>query len=131
MLCFSETTPSNVTVIENGGEGFDGIIADKVERPKTPEFFPPKKEPEKEPEVIEPEKVSQRSRTSSVASEQTKKARKGSKSLAKFDLSMGVKKEKKESGFGKFLRACTGGKKKQPETIDNNDDPQRNPPASP
>ena len=119
--------------MENDGEGFDGIIADKVERTKTPEFFPPKKEPQSE--EVQPEKVSQKtSRSNSITSEQ-KKARKGSKSLAKFDLSMGVKKEKKESGLSKFFKACTGGgsKKKTTENISDapKSDPQMNPPSSP
>merc|ERR1712130_234967 len=107
------------------------IVADKVppEGRDSPKFFPPKEEPAQQSAKPEEDKIS----VGSVSST-TGKQRKGSKSLAKFDLKMGVKKDKgeKKSGFSKFISMCTRGtsSKDKKQTIESND-PQRNPPASP
>jgi len=128
----NDTVPENVVPVEEVGE--DMIIAEKEPEPEKPVFFPPKKsdssEAPKSPK--EPDTISVNSTASRKSS--TSKARKGSKALAKFDLKMGLKdkKDKKESGFSKFLKMCTGkGSDKDKSTIeDQNKDPQLNPPAS-
>lgn len=110
------------------------IIADKVAEKASPVFFPAKNEPAIEADKLGgADKISIKSSTvSETPTTKAEKQRKGSKSLAKFDLKMGVKKDKKESGFGKFISMCTrGGAKKDKKTTIENSDPQLNPPKSP
>jgi len=127
----SDVEPATPNNVEGVGDEEDLIIADKVtpEGRDSPKFFPPKEEPVQQSAKPEEDKIS----VGSVSST-TGKQRKGSKSLAKFDLKMGVKKDKgeKKSGFSKFISMCTRGtsSKDKKQTIESND-PQRNPPASP
>lgn len=136
----TDTVPENVRDVTADE---DVIIAEKQSGKESPIFFPPKgeetpaaeeAEPEPEPAAPEPTSTDKISETAASETSAAKKQRKGSKSLAKFDLKMGLSKKDstKESGFSKFINMCTrGGSKKEKQQTIEPEDPQVNPPASP
>ena len=94
---------------------------------------PVKESPVKSPPVFFPKKEPD---TESIASKKSTASKKnlGKKTMPKFDIDLGLKKDKKPkkpSSFKKFIAMCAPGTTKKTENIEpENIDPQKNPPSS-
>ena len=102
----SSVPQSNLEEVDDG-EGEDVIQAVRCE---TPKFFPPKED--SDTQSVQSRKSSSASQKKPPLSPHIKSAPKN-QTMNKFDLSMGLKpekkkKEKKPSGFTKFINMCTG-----------------------
>ena len=102
----SSVPQSNLEEVDDG-EGEEVIQAVRAE---TPKFFPPKED--SDTQSVQSRKSSSASQKKPPLSPHIKSAPKN-QTMNKFDLSMGLKekpkkKEKKPSGFSKFINMCTG-----------------------
>merc|ERR1712157_448234 len=102
----SSVPQSNLEEVDDG-EGEDIIQAVRSE---TPKFFPPKED--SDTQSVQSRKSSSASNKKPPLSPHIKSVNKN-QTMNKFDLSMGLKekpkkKEKKPSGFSKFINMCTG-----------------------
>merc|ERR1719423_293220 len=131
----SSVPQSNLEEVDDG-EGEEVIQAVRAE---TPKFFPPKED--SDTQSVQSRKSSSASQKKPPLSPHIKSAPKN-QTMNKFDLSMGLKekpkkKEKKPSGFSKFINMCTGKNTSKPtnQTIEDpykpvSKDPQRSLPQS-
>merc|ERR1712003_288627 len=129
----SSVPQSNLEEVDDG-EGEEVIQAVRSE---TPKFFPPKED--SDTQSVQSRKSSSASQKKPPLSPHIKSAPKN-QTMNKFDLSMGLKekpkkKDKKPSGFTKFINMCTGKNASKPsnQTIEapyKPVDPQRSLPQS-
>jgi len=101
------SVPQSTVEEVDDGEGEEVIQAVRSE---TPKFFPPKEG--SDTQSVQSRKSSSASQKKPPLSPHIKSAPKN-QTMNKFDLSMGIKKPKKEkkpSGFSKFINMCTGDK---------------------
>lgn len=99
------SVPQSTVEEVDDGEGEEVIQAVRSE---TPKFFPPKEG--SDTQSVQSRKSSSASQKKPPLSPHIKSAPKN-QTMNKFDLSMGIKKPKKEkkpSGFSKFINMCTG-----------------------